>query len=160
MFPMELPDGKGGPEGVFHNFALSEWVKHVMELQFMSFQSKIPFIFYSSAKLRQHKITGLSACKPIAKSIARALEELSKLSKKSKLHVPESTLRSLVNQISFHTNTLRGSAGDMQAFRKDLLSMIYAHGSPTFLLLFRLQKAFGQKVSLQEAKKLTAKDSG
>lgn len=124
MFPTLLVDGKGGPDQL-ENVSLREWICYVIKVDCLFFHCNLPFVFYSNFILRKQQITGVSACKPIARSVGNAVSELIKLAKTQYSDcVSETTLRSLAAQLSFHTNNLQGSISDMAEFRRNILSMI------------------------------------
>lgn len=108
MFPTLLPDGRGGPEVHYEKVKLRERISYVLDVGSLAFHSNLPFLFYCNSLLRRRRITGASAGKPIAKSVENAMTEFSNLSKSGNLeHVPDCVIRILLNQVSFHVNSLR-----------------------------------------------------
>lgn len=106
LFPTLLPDGKGGPEGLYEKVTLPEF-RCVSQIPSLNFHRSIPFIFYCNSATRRNKITGVSACKPISKSVSNAITELTKLSRGNHNYhnVNALSVKRLLNQVSFHTNS-------------------------------------------------------
>lgn len=169
MFPVLLPDGLGGPNGKYVKISLREWVNYVLQLPLLGFQQDVNFIFYAYTVLRRHKITGIVACKPIDQNIANAVEQLARISKASNSlsTVPESTLRSILNQISFHVTALPGGIRDMADFRRNIFSMMSEYGAPTFFVTLSAADSIwpstfiaisNGKLSLDAANRLSPKE--
>ena len=134
-FPCLMPDGRGGPKGVFVHINLREWIAHVLRIRRLNFHTHITFICYANIITRRNKITGLIAKKPISQKVPKAVEELVRLShERTRTSVPESTLQVLMKQVSVFVDKLPGSVRDMADFRKDLITMMVRKGPPSFFL--------------------------
>lgn len=140
LFPTLLPDGMGGPYGVYTNITLSEWFQYVLNVEELAFSRDMTFLFYSHCIKRKGRISGVTACKPISEFVQNAAQELLKLSEKCTVmrnkfdEVSEKAVRALVNQVSFHMENLPGSVKDMSNFKRNLFTILSEYGSPSFFV--------------------------